>query len=251
MPNDEGLRATGVTVRLGGLTAVDGVGLEAPPGTVTGLVGTGGAGKTTLLDVITGLRRPAVGTVHLDGADLTSCAAHERARHGMARTFQRPEAFGSLTVQENVLVAAELHTARQRRRRDARRSAAILADSLLERVGITAYAGRRAGTVPMGVARLMELARALAAEPRLLLLDEPWAGLPVPTARSLECLLRDLAAEGLAVLFTENDLDLVMGVCDVLYVLDAGKVISHGPPARVRSDPRVRRLRPGRAERLS
>ncbi|MBO2447515.1 ABC transporter ATP-binding protein [Actinomadura barringtoniae] len=253
MPDDEhrGLEASGITVRFGGVTAVDGAGLEAPPGTVTALIGPNGAGKTTFFDVVTGLRRPAGGTVHFEGADLTGRAPHERARRGIARTFQRPEVFGALTVRENVQVAAEIHAAtrdvpgrtradRWRRRRAARRQTGEAADALLERLGIAQYAQCRAGTVPAGVARLVELARALATGPRLLLLDEPSAGLPVPASRSLECLLRDLAADGLAVLLVEHDMDQVMGVCDVLYVLDSGRVIASGPPVEVRSNPRVR-----------
>jgi len=253
MRTDElrGLEASAITVRFGGVTAVDGAGLEAPPGAVTGLIGPNGAGKTTLLDVVTALRRPSGGTVRFEGTDLTGRTPHERARRGIARTFQRPEVFGSLTVRENVQVAAEIHamtrdvpgrtrTDRWRRRRAGRREAGAVADASLERLGITEYANHRAGTVPTGIARLVELARALATAPRLLLLDEPSSGLSVPAWRSLECLLRDLAADGLAVLLVEHDMDVVMGVCDVLYVLDSGRVIASGPPMEVRANRRVR-----------
>ncbi|MGI5162846.1 ABC transporter ATP-binding protein [Spirillospora sp. CA-253888] len=258
----EGLRASGVTVRFGGVTAVDGAALAAPPATVTGLVGPTGAGKTTLCDVICGLRRPAGGVVRLDGADLTGVPARRRARDGMARTFHEPSLHRALTVRDNVRAAALLHamagpvagrTARDRwaRRRAAGRRAGEVADRLLARVGIAGYAADRAGTVPPGVARLAELARALASGPRLLLLDGPWEELPEPAARSLEVLLRDLAAEGLAVLLAEDDLEAVVGVCDVLYALDAGRVIASGPPAEVRADPRVRAAygRPAAARR--
>lgn len=248
-----GLEASGVTVRFGGVTAVDGAGLEAPPGTVTGLIGPNGAGKTTFFDVVTGLRRPAGGIVRFEGADLAGRSPHERARHGIARTFQRTEVFGSLTVRENVQVAAEIHAMtrdvpghtradRWRRRRALRRQTGEAADALLERLGIAEYAHRRADTAPAGIARLVELARALATEPRLLLLDEPSSGLSVPESRSLECLLRDLAGDGLAVLLVERDMDLVMGVCDVLYVLDSGRVIASGPPVEVRANRRVREV---------
>ncbi|WP_344455885.1 ATP-binding cassette domain-containing protein [Actinomadura kijaniata] len=249
----EGLRAMGVTVRFGGTTAVDGAALTAPPGTVTGLVGPAGSGKTTLCDVLTGLCRPARGTVRLDGAELTGRPPHERARCGLARTFQRPTAFWSLTVRENVRLAAEIHAVtrrppgrsardRWRRRRAARHAAGEVADELLERVGIAAYAQRPAGSVPPEVARLLELARALAARPRALVLDEPWADLSEPRGRALEVLVRDLAAEGPAVLLTGSDLEALIGVCDVLYVLDAGRVVASGPPVEVRADPRVRSL---------
>ncbi|MEU5882628.1 ATP-binding cassette domain-containing protein [Spirillospora sp. NPDC047279] len=232
-------------------------GLEAPPGTVTGLIGPAGAGKTMFLDAVTGLRRPPGGPVRLGGADLGSAAPHVRARLGMARTFQRPEPFGSLSVRGNVLVAAEIHAMTRetpgragrrgwRRRRQARREAGPVADRLLERVGIAGYAACPAARVPPWAARLLDLARALATEPRLLLLDEPFSGLPVPAARSLECLLRDLAAEGVAVLLVEHDLETVMGVCDVLCVLDRGELVSHGPPVQVRADPRVHEAYLGR-----
>lgn len=247
----EGLLVRDVTVRFGRLTAVDGAGLTAPPGTVTGLIGPSGAGKQTLCDVITGLRRPAAGTVHLGGADLTGSAARERARRGIARTFQRPGRAGTSTVRDTVRAAAARHamtreypgrTARDRWRFrwDARRDAAACADGLLARVGIEEYAGACARTVPPGVARLVDLARALATEPAVLLLDDPWAGLPERRARALEVLLRDLAAEGLTILVAGHELEPVLGVCDVLHVLDDGKVIAAGAPAEVRSDPRVK-----------
>ncbi|TDC03351.1 ABC transporter ATP-binding protein [Actinomadura bangladeshensis] len=244
-----GLQVSGVTVRFGGLTAVDGAGLTAPPGAVTGLVGPDGAGKTTLCDVIAGLRRPAAGTVRLGDADLTGSAARERARRGIARTSPGPA--GSRTVRETVRAAAARHaltreypgrTARDRwrRRLDARRDAGPRAEEILARVGIAEYAERCARAAPPGVALLTGLARALAAEPAVLLLDEPWAGMPARHARALEVLLRDLAAEGLAVLVVERELEPVLGVCDVLHVLDGGRVIAAGAPAEVRADPRVR-----------
>ncbi|NKZ08525.1 ATP-binding cassette domain-containing protein [Actinomadura latina] len=244
-----GLRVRDVTVRFGRLTAVDGAALTAPPGAVTGLIGPDGAGKTTLCDVITGLRRPAAGTVHLGDADLTGEAARERARRGIARTIPGPA--GSRTVREAVRAAAARHaltreqpgrTARDRwrRRLDARRAAARRADEAIARVGIEEYAERCARSAPPGVALLTGLARALIAEPAVLVLDEPWAGLLERQARALEVLLRDLAADGLAVLVVERELEPVLGVCDVLHVLDGGRVIAAGAPAEVRADPRVR-----------
>ncbi|TDD85221.1 ATP-binding cassette domain-containing protein [Actinomadura rubrisoli] len=251
MPSPEGLLVSGVTVRFGGVTAVDGAGLTAPPATVTGLIGPDGAGKTTLCDVIAGLRRPCAGTVRLDGEDLTGGGARDRVRHGIARTSQRPGPSGALTVHESVRAAAGRHVKarrhagaswaeRWRRRRDALRDTGRQADEILARVGIADYAERRASSVPPDVARLVALAQALAAEPAVLLLDEPWTGLPVRRARALEVLLRDLAAEGLAVLVAESELEPVMGVCDVLHVLDAGRMIATGPPVEVRADRRVR-----------
>ncbi|WP_019634601.1 ABC transporter ATP-binding protein [Actinomadura atramentaria] len=241
-PGADGLRVSRVTVRFGGITAVDGASLHVRPASVTGLIGPNGAGKTTLFDVVTGLRRPETGAVLLDGDEVTRAPVHERARRGMARTFQRLEAFGSLTVRENVLVAAEIHATAGRAlgRRAARARARDRADELLARTGIADYAAHRADTVPTGTARLLELARALAAEPRVLLLDEPSAGLSAPESAALAGLLRGLAGEGLAVLLVEHDMELVMGVCDTLYVLESGRIIAGGPPERVRADPRVR-----------
>ncbi|POM22445.1 Lipopolysaccharide export system ATP-binding protein LptB [Actinomadura rubteroloni] len=250
MPAVEGLRATGLTVRFGALTVLHDVDLAVPPGAVTGLVGPPGAGKTAFADAVTGLVR-AAGTVRLDGADLTGAAPRVRARHGLARTSAAAAPFGSLTVRDNVRAAVEIH-ARTRpvagrgwrdvrsRRKALRQASGATADALLARTGIAAHAGRAASAVPPGTARLLDIARALATRPRVLLLDDPSAGLPVPAARALEVLLRELAAEGVAVLVADRDLDRVLGVCDTLYVLDRGRVVAAGPPARVRADPGVR-----------
>ncbi|WP_308166415.1 ATP-binding cassette domain-containing protein [Actinomadura sp. NEAU-AAG7] len=243
----EGLRVADVTVRFGPLTAVDGAGLLAPPGAVTGLVGPRGAGKTTLCDVIAGVRRPAEGTVHLDGEDLTGTAARARARHGIARAFQRPARprawpFPGPTLRESVRAAAERSArdrfGRDRLGRDRRRrpDAAGRAEDALARAGVAEFAGRRAAETPPEVAALAGLARALASEPSVLLLDEPWTALPERRSRALEVLLRDLAAEGLAVLVACDGLEPAMGVCDVLHVLDAGRVVAAGPPVEVRAE---------------
>jgi branched-chain amino acid transport system ATP-binding protein len=158
-----------VTVRFGGLSALDSVQLELRPSQVTGLIGPNGAGKTTLFNVISGLQEPTGGRVLVDGDDVSKLKPFKRARRGLARTFQRLEVFGSLTARENVLVAAELGE-----RRD---EASVAVDELLERIGLTAVADERVENLPTGLARLVELGRALALGPRLLLLDEPSSGL--------------------------------------------------------------------------
>ncbi|MFC4907133.1 ATP-binding cassette domain-containing protein [Actinomadura gamaensis] len=252
----EGLRAAGVTVRFGGITAVDGAGLTAPPGAVTGLLGPDGAGKTTLCDVLCGLRRPAVGSVRLDGADLLGRSPGEVARRGVARTFQRPSPprgrSARRTLREGVRAAAAREVARReiagrdrldrrRRRRAARDLTGETADALLRRLGIADFAAHRVGEVPPEVARLAELACALATRPRALVLDEPSRGLGEAASRALEVLLRELAAEGLAVILVERELERVLGVCDTVHVLADGRVVACGPPAEVRYDHFVRR----------
>jgi len=221
-----------VSVRFGGIVAVNDASLSVDSGTITGLIGPNGAGKTTLFNVITGLQPVAEGRVRFRGHDVTKASPNSRAKAGMARTFQRLEAFGSLTVRENVLVASEIHAGVSSwfRRRGNR------VDELLERVGLTRYAAKRADSVPTGVARLLELARALAIEPRLLLLDEPSSGLDENETEHFGALLRELAADGCAVLMVEHDMELVMGVCEYIHVLEFGKVIASGEPAQIRSD---------------
>jgi len=233
-----------VVVRFGGVTAVDHAEFTAEPGSITGLIGPNGAGKTTCFNVISGLQRPTSGRVRFDGHDVTSKSVDARARRGMGRTFQRLEAFGSLTVRENVLVALDIHHGLRALFRRGR----LQADALLERVGIAAYADDRADSVPTGTARLLELARALACEPRLLLLDEPSSGLDETETDDFGALLRELAEDGVAVLMVEHDMDLVMGVCDEIHVLDFGRIISTGTPAEVRADPRVQEAYLGYSE---
>ncbi|HVT64451.1 MAG TPA: ABC transporter ATP-binding protein [Mycobacteriales bacterium] len=229
------LEVDSVSVRFGGLVAVNEVALDVPAGHVTGLIGPNGAGKTTLFNVITGLQPPTHGTVRLDGTDITKWSAARRARSGIARTFQRLEVFGSLSVRHNVLTAAELHRGFSK---DARPAASVV-DELLERVGVTAYADAAADAVPTGVARLVEVARALAIRPKVLLLDEPSSGLSPTETETFGRLLRDLAASGTAVLLVEHDVDLVMHVCDRIHVLDFGRLIGAGKPAEIRADPAV------------
>jgi len=229
-----------VTVRFGGVTAVRNASLDAAAGHVTGLIGPNGAGKTTLFNVITGLQAPTQGGISLAGEDITAKATHERARRGIARTFQRLEAFGSLSVWENVLVAAEIHRLHGWHRKH-RETPAQVTQRVIERVGLSGYAYRQADSVPTGIARLLELARALALEPRLLLLDEPSSGLSTAETESFGDLLRELAEEGKAVLIVEHDMDLIMRVCDRIHVLNFGEVIATGSPAEIRADEGVQR----------
>ena len=225
------LEVSDVTVAFGGNRVLDTVGLTAGPGRVTGLIGPNGAGKSTLFDVVCGLRRPSRGRVVLGGADVTGMGPARRARHGLARTFQRLELFGRLTVRDNLLVAAELGPERRR--------AARAVDEIVARLGLAEIVGACADTLPTGIGRLVEVGRALAARPRFLLLDEPAAGQDGEETERFAALLRSLADEGTAVLLVEHDMSLVMGVCDQVYVLDLGKIISAGPPALIRQDETV------------
>jgi len=226
------LEASGVTVTFGGKRALDNAGLKAQTGKVTGLIGPNGAGKSTLFDVICGLRRPVTGTVTLDGRDVTRTGPARRAGHGMARTFQRLELFGRLTVRENLMVAAEFSPQK--------RHAARLTGQILDRLGISEHADTPADSLPTGTARLVEVGRALAARPRYLLLDEPAAGLDADETGKFAVLLRSLAEdEGVAILLVEHDMNLVMTSCDHIYVLDLGKIITQGTPDEVRRDERV------------
>lgn len=233
------IEADHVTVQFGGIMAVCEASLSAEVGKVTGLIGPNGAGKTTLFNVLSGLQKPTSGSVRFRGKDITGHATHQRARMGIARTFQRLEAFGSLSVWENVLVAAEINRGKE--------SPAKVTERLIKRVGLDAYARRQADTVPTGIARLLELARALALDPRLLLLDEPSSGLSTTETESFGHLLLDLAEEGRAVLIVEHDMELIMTVCDRIHVLNFGEVIASGTPGEVRANEDVQRAYLGQA----
>jgi branched-chain amino acid transport system ATP-binding protein len=224
------LETNEIMVRFGGVMALGGVDISVPAGQVTGLIGPNGAGKTTLFNVISGIQTPTSGTVTIDAMDVTRVAPHRRARIGLARTFQRLELFGSLSVRDNVRVAGELA-----RVPDVRH----WVDAVLTRVGLIDLADQTAGDLPTGSARLVEIARALATKPRLLLLDEPASGLDESETEHLGALLRSLAAEGLGILLVEHDVGLVMRVCDSIYVLDLGLIIAHGTPDEIKNDPQV------------
>jgi branched-chain amino acid transport system ATP-binding protein len=241
------LEVVGVSVQFGGLLAVDDATLDVPEGCVTGLIGPNGAGKTTLFNVITGLQTPVRGQVMLNGVDVTRRRPYRRARLGIARTFQRLEAFGSLTAHENVKVALEM----RRRWASSRYNCDAVADELLDRVGIAQVSDTRVDALPTGSARLVELARALATDPKVLLLDEPSSGLDEQETDALAALLHQLTAGGLAVLLVEHDMPLVMEACSYISVLDFGRIIAQGTPAEIQADPSVQRAYLGTTKEAS
>lgn len=224
-----------INVRFGGLAALTAVSLRADVGQITGLIGPNGAGKTTLFNVITGLQKPQSGRVRLGERDVTRLKPHQRARLGFARTFQRLEVFSSLSVLDNVRTAAEVAAGR---RSDGRGSIEV-AEALIERVGVSDHIDRRVDELSTGHARLVELARALATNPEVLLLDEPGSGLDDDESIAFGDLLIELAREGLSILIVEHDVDLVMRICDRIFVLDFGQIIASGNPADVRADASV------------
>ncbi|MDT3441512.1 MULTISPECIES: ATP-binding cassette domain-containing protein [unclassified Pseudofrankia] len=243
------LACVGVTMRFGGLVAVDDVGLSVPPGQIVGLVGPNGAGKSTLFAVVSGLLRPTRGQVLLDGVDVTGASAQARAARGLARTFQHPELFTSLTVRDHLVLAHRVRNARRRVWSDLftvgslhrpRAAETDDVDGLLELLGLTDVAHHPAMGLPLGTARLVELGRALATSPTVLLLDEPSSGLDSAETEQLERVLRRATRErGISALLVEHDVELVMRLSSTIYVLDFGKLIASGTPEQVRADPTV------------
>jgi branched-chain amino acid transport system ATP-binding protein len=229
------LEARGVSVRFGGKAALDDTTVVVERGSVTGLIGPNGAGKTTLFNVICGLLTPNAGQVRLDGDDITRKPPHKRARHGLARTFQRLELFTSLTVRDNVRVGGDIHNRWSRGRRDT----AAETERVIELTGLGAIADREVSEIPTGQARVVELARALMTQPTALLLDEPAAGQTEAETEAFGHLLRRLAGDGLAICLVEHDMTLVMDVCETIHVLDYGRTIAVGTPDEVREDPAV------------
>jgi ABC-type branched-subunit amino acid transport system ATPase component len=253
-----GLVASAVVVRFGGLVALDGVDVSAEPGRITGLIGPNGAGKTTMFNVICGFQAPAAGTVTLDGNDVTRYSPAHRARMGLGRTFQRMELFKSMTVRENVALAAEAIHVRDDPLtqlgilgggRRVRREVADSTDELIAATGLRPVADRLAGEISTGQGRLVELARALARRPRILLLDEPSSGLDVKESEAFGGILTDLVADrGIGILIIEHDMSLVLKICDPIFVLDFGKPLMNGTPADVRNSELVRDAYLGKAE---
>jgi len=244
------LRLTDITVRFGGITALDGLSFDARTGEVLGIIGPNGAGKTTLFDVIAGVRQPNEGRVLLAGSDITSKSSTYRARHGLRRTFQRVQAFGWLTVEDNVLAALEWRSGgggfaadlvsfptRRRRERDRRERVELV----LERCGLVAVRRELAGSLPIGVARMVELARAIVDEPKVLLLDEPASGLDETETARLGAQIQSVRTDtGCTILLVEHNAGFVMEQSDRVLVLNLGTLLAEGSPTEVQRDQAVR-----------
>ncbi|HET9323726.1 MAG TPA: ABC transporter ATP-binding protein [Gaiellaceae bacterium] len=229
------LEVRNITRRFGGIVALDEVSFEVEGGQIAGLIGPNGAGKTTVFNVITRLYRPDEGDVFFDGASLLRTAPHRVVRRGIARTFQNVELFPGMSVLDNVLVGTHAKVGWFAERR-ARRAA----EEVLAEVGAAAVAGRPAAGLPFGTLKRVELARALAAEPRLLLLDEPAGGLNHEEVEALGELIRRIRKQrDLTILLVEHHMSLVMSVSDRVQVLDFGRKIAEGTPDEVQRDPAV------------
>jgi ABC-type branched-subunit amino acid transport system ATPase component len=249
-PRAPALALDGVTVRFGGITALEAVSMAVDAGEVCGLIGPNGAGKTTLFDVVSGVRLPDAGQVLLEGADVTRTSQVSRARKGIRRTFQRVQTFGWLSVQDNVLSAlewrgggggilADLVASPTRRGREKQRRAR--ADQVIELCGLAAVRNEPAGSLPIGLARMVELARAIVDPPQVLLLDEPTSGLDETEAARLGERIRALKAEGsCAIVLVEHDVGFVMAQCDRIVVLDLGRVLAFGLPKEIQANAAVR-----------
>ena len=234
------LRVEGLTVTFGALSAVDRLDLEVPDGALVGLIGPNGAGKTTCIDALCGFT-PSSGTVRFDGEDLHGLPPHRRSRLGLGRTWQSLELFDDLTIRENVLVAAERQTVggflTDLVRPRARESEAV--DTAIEFVGLGHLAERLPTEVSQGHRKLVGVARALAAQPRLVCMDEPAAGLNSSESRQLGARLRRIVDEGTSILLVDHDMGLVLEVCDHVVVLDNGCKIAEGTPAQIQRDDHV------------
>jgi ABC-type branched-subunit amino acid transport system ATPase component len=218
--------ADAVVKQFRGVRALDGVSLSVSEGEIVGLIGPNGSGKTTLLNVASGVLQPTAGRIHVGSIDATGGKAHSFARLGIGRTFQQVRLFSDMTVRENVVVGA---VARGRRLDGV--------DELLERMRLLAFAERGAATLAYGLQRRVEIARALAGEPRFLLLDEPAAGMNETESDDLLATIRSVRDErGLGVLLVDHDLRLIMRLCERIHVLAEGRTICEGPPQDVRSD---------------
>jgi branched-chain amino acid transport system ATP-binding protein len=225
-----------IVVAFGGNRALDEISLSVEAGMITGLIGPNGAGKTTMFNVITGLLTPGDGQVLLDGKEINKLPPHKRAQRGLARTFQRLELFTSLTVRDNIRVAGEI---RNHWGLGDNLDATAEAERIIELVGLAEVADREVSEIPTGTARVVELGRALMTKPRVLLLDEPASGQTEQETHAFGRLLRKLVEYGLAICLVEHDMALVMEVCEVIHVLDYGRMIAVGPPDEIRNDQAV------------
>jgi branched-chain amino acid transport system ATP-binding protein len=229
------LEARDLRVRFGGLQAVNGVSFDVDAGTIVGLIGPNGAGKTTTFNAVSGVQA-CTGEVTLDGVDVSDEPVHKRAARGLARTFQRLEVFGSMTVFDNVRTAAEI-AAHARRRGIG--DAAARAGEIVDRLGLVRVADRRADSLPTGQGRLVELGRVLATQPKVVMLDEPASGLNESETLRLASVLESVRDDGIGVLLVEHDMDLVMELCSTIYALNFGTLITSGTPKQIRKDKAV------------
>jgi branched-chain amino acid transport system ATP-binding protein len=231
------LEVSDVCMAFGGAQVLSDVSLSVPTNGVTGLIGPNGAGKTTLFNVVSGLLAPKSGSVMIDGRDVTKAGPASRARRGLARTYQRLELFTSLTVRDNIRVAGEIRNSWGRR---GRINVAAESARTIELVGLGDVADREVSELPTARARVVEVARALMTQPRILLLDEPASGQTEQETEAFGNLLRQLVSEReLAICLVEHDVALVMGTCALIHVLDYGQIIASGTPDHVKNDPAV------------
>jgi branched-chain amino acid transport system ATP-binding protein len=241
------LRAENLAKRFGGVHAVQDVSFDLAPGTVHAIIGPNGAGKTTLLNMLTGIYLPSAGRVFLDQRDLTGQPPHRFAAAGIGRTFQNLQIFFNMSALENVMAGRWLHehvglaSALLRLPRLARAERRCRTDAmqLLELVGLERWADAASDAMPYGALKRLEIARALAAGPKLLLLDEPAAGLNPTETREFDRLIRELASRGITIVLVEHNMKLVMGVSGHVIVLDEGRMLAEGEPRTVSADPRV------------
>ena len=241
------LRVEGLGKKFGGVNAVEDLGFAIAPGAVYSIIGPNGAGKTTLLNLLTGVYRPSAGQIIFQEQDLTGRAPYEYARQGIARTFQNLQIFFNMSALENVMVgrymqercglaAALLHSRRLAR---AERACREEAAELMRYVGLQDYLSSASDAMPYGALKRLEIARALATAPKLMLLDEPAAGLNPTEALELDDLIGRLSDRGVTVVLVEHNMRLVMGVSDQILVLDYGRKLAEGPALTVRNDPKV------------
>lgn len=236
-----------ITQRFGGITALEDVSFSIGKDLITGIIGPNGAGKTTLFNIVTGIYTPTSGTVRLGDKDISRLPSEKRAYLGMVRTFQNIELFGKMTVLENVMVGLHSksssgflacafklpwHLREERRIRDN-------AMRWLEFTGITDLAQQEAANLPFGKGRLLEIARALALEPKILLMDEPAAGLNSKETHELSLLIRKIREMGVTVVLVEHDMELVMDICDAIVVLNLGRKLAEGTPRDIQENPEV------------